>query len=1152
LIFLKEIGKETGKGMLKKLVTSVVGDPNEKELKRLEPIVEEINALEPEMERLSNEELRGLTEEFKRGLREATASLRERVEEKRAEIEREEDPQVRERLEIEFEKLDDELRRAEEEYLNKILPRAFAAVREAAKRTIGLRHFDVQLMGGIVLHQGKVAEMKTGEGKTLVATLPVYLNALTGRGVHVVTVNDYLAKRDTQWMGPVYHLLGLKVGVIQSLAADPERSSFIFDPEYISEDDRYQHLRPVSRREAYLADVTYGTNNEFGFDYLRDNMVMDLSQCVQRELNYAIIDEVDNILIDEARTPLIISGPAQESAELYKVFAQIVPYLRPEEDYVVDEKARVVTLTEEGIAKVEKMLNIDNLFSPDNFHLTPYLDNALRAYVLYHRDKDYIVKDNQVIIVDEFTGRLMYGRRYSEGLHQAIEAKEGVPIQRESLTLATITFQNYFRLYKKLAGMTGTAATEAEEFHKIYNLDVVVIPTHKPMIRIDHPDVVYKTEEAKFRAVVKEILQLHCRRRPVLVGTLSIEKSEHLSSRLSPRKLQDLARVILLRDALSRAEDLDDKQWKEWNTALNMPLEKLNARQLNVMAHRLGVNPNPLRPENVQRLAELLEIEDVAALEKALREGIPHQVLNAKYHEKEAQIIAQAGRSGAVTIATNMAGRGVDILLGGNPEGLAREKLRREGFDLTQIRSIEWDDALKMLRRGEDPTSKYPTRWAEVLAEMYQLCQEDHERVVALGGLHVLGTERHEARRIDNQLRGRAGRQGDPGSSRFYVSLEDELMRRMGGAQGLLDKVWLDEDMPIESKLVSKSIEQAQIRMEGYNFDIRKHVLEYDDVVNKQREVIYRQRREILRQKNLRPFVMDIVKEQISLLVATYAVSGPDGQPDWKGLYNALRSVIPPEFLPRQVNWDGMSPQEVEEELHQLAERVYDETAARMAREVWNTLVKEGLTPASFKNSSEPLFQHLYKTMEEELGEEVLREIEGRSFSALGRSIKERLEDVFKRAIVLYRDRYVMLRTVDSLWIRHLTDLDDLREGIGLRAFGQQDPLIAFKKEAHEMYEALMASIRQNIAASIFYTFIGRPSPAPVRPVPAVRPVQASGAAPRARGNGKLGRNDPCWCGSGKKYKHCHMREDMAKGRVVAAAAGGRTSKRKRKRKRRR
>jgi preprotein translocase subunit SecA len=1111
--------------VFKKLVDVVLGDPNEKELKKLEPLVREINSLEPEMERLSDEDLRKLTEDFRRELRKETASLRERVEEKKAQLEAEEDPELREKLEEEYRRLDEELRQAEEKFLDRILPRAFAAVREASKRTIGLRHFDVQLMGGIVLHQGKIAEMKTGEGKTLVATLPVYLNALTGRGVHVVTVNDYLAKRDTQWMGPIYHLLGLKVGVIQSLAADPAMSSFIYDPNYISEDDRYQHLRPVPRREAYLADVTYGTNNEFGFDYLRDNMVQDLSECVQRELNYAIVDEIDNILIDEARTPLIISGPAQESTELYQTFARLVPHLTPGTDYQVDEKARIVTLTEEGIAKVEKMLGIENLYSPQYFHLLPYLDNALRAYALYHRDKDYIVKDNEVIIVDEFTGRLMYGRRYSEGLHQAIEAKEGVPVQRESLTLATITFQNYFRLYKKLAGMTGTAATEAEEFHKIYGLDVVVIPTHKPMIRIDYPDVVYKTEEAKFRAVTKEIIQLHCQDRPVLVGTLSIEKSEHLSSRLSPQRLQDLARVLLLRDALNSRNDLDNGQREKWSKALSLPLEKLDPREINAMARKLGVNPNILARENILRLAQLLGVENAEKLEKILREGIPHQVLNAKYHEKEAQIIAQAGRPGAVTIATNMAGRGVDILLGGNPEGLAREKLRQEGFDLTQIRSAEWDEALKMLRRGEDPTTRFPTRWAEVLAEMYRKCQEDHVKVVELGGLHIIGTERHEARRIDNQLRGRAGRQGDPGSSRFYVSLEDELMRKMGGAQGLLEKVWVDEDMPIEHNLVTKAIEQAQIRMEGYNFDYRKHVLEYDDVVNKQREVIYRQRREILRQKNLRPFVMDILKEKLSALVASYSAAGEYGQPDWRGLHSAVKAVIPPQFLPSPESWEGKNPRQVEAELHSIAEKAYDDLSLAMAREFWDAMAKQDKRLLDLTLEPNPVFRLVYDAVASELKDE-LEAVKNKPLTALGRALREKLEKPIAKALALGRDRFVMLRVVDSLWVRHLTDLDELKEGIGLRAFGHQDPLIAFKREAHEMYEDLLAQIRDQIAQGILYTSIAirRPEPAIPRakiPSPAHVPSERK----------RLGRNDPCWCGSGKKYKHCHMRQDEAMAR---------------------
>jgi preprotein translocase subunit SecA len=775
--------------MLKSILTKVVGDPNEKELNRLGPVVEEINALEPEFEKLSDGELRALTAQFKAQIVEATADLKSQLQEQQRELAEETDFYHRERIRIEVEKIETEVKKVEEELLEEFLPRAFAAVREASKRTTGMRHFDVQLLGGIVLHQGKVAEMKTGEGKTLAATLPIYLNALTSRGAHLVTVNDYLAKRDTQWMGPIYHLLGLSVGVIQSAAANPDLGSFLFDPDYPATDERFQYLRPVRRREAYAADVTYGTNNEFGFDYLRDNMVLDLAQCVQRELHYAIVDEVDNILIDEARTPLIISGQAEESAEYYETFARLVPRLHHEADYVVDEKARVVTLTEEGIANIENWLGIDNLYSPENSGLTPYLDNALRAHVLFKRDRDYIVQDHQVIIVDEFTGRLMHGRRYSEGLHQAIEAKEGVRVQRESLTLATITFQNYFRMYHKLAGMTGTAATEAEEFHKIYNLDVTVIPTNEPMIRTDHPDVIYKSETAKFKAVVQEIEDLYRKGRPVLVGTISIERSEMLSEMLR-------------------------------------------------------------------------------------RRGIPHQVLNAKRHEKEATIIAQAGRPGTVTIATNMAGRGVDILLGGNPEGLARDELRRKGVDLTTVSAEEWGQAL---------------------ARATELCQRDREKVLALGGVHILGTERHEARRIDNQLRGRSGRQGDPGSSRFCLSLEDDLMRRFGGSAvaNLMERLGVEDDIPIEHNLVSKSIENAQVKVEGHNFDIRKHVLEYDDVVNKQREIIYEQRRQILSEPTLKPIIMRMVGEEFSELVSLYTSSNYRDEWDLAGLYMAVKAILP-------------------------------------------------------------------------------------------------------------------------------------------------------------------------------------------------------------------------------------------------------------------
>ncbi|MBC7234490.1 MAG: preprotein translocase subunit SecA, partial [Chloroflexi bacterium] len=759
----------------------------------------------------------------------------------------------------------------------------------------------------------------------------------------------------------------------------PSMSSFLFDPHYVAADDRYQHLRPCSRREAYEADITYGTNNEFGFDYLRDNMVLDLRECVQRELYYAIVDEVDNILIDEARTPLIISGQAEESTEQYRQFARIVERLRPEIDYVVNEKERTVTATEEGINKVERALGIDNLYAPEHFELTPYLENALRAKALFKRDRDYVVVDGEVIIVDPFTGRMMYGRRYSEGLHQAIEAKENVPIQRESLTLATITFQNYFRMYRRLAGMTGTAATEAEEFAQIYNLEVVVIPTHRPMIRQDYPDVVYKTQEAKFRAVLEEIRQLHEARRPVLVGTLAIETSEMLSQRLK-------------------------------------------------------------------------------------RMGIPHEVLNAKYHEREAQIIAQAGRPGAVTIATNMAGRGVDILLGGNPEGLAREALRRQGYDLTQIE---------------------PKVWEQALAEARRQCAADREVVVQAGGLHVLGTERYEARRIDNQLRGRAGRQGDPGSSRFYVSLEDDLMRRFGGeaVARLMDRLGVDENIPIEHGMVSNAIANAQIRVEGHNFDLRKHLLEYDDVVNQQRRVIYDQRRLILSQASLKPVIMDILEEQLRSLVSIYTQGYPE---DWDlaTLHAVVDRIIhlPPGHKPG--DWEGLSAKEIEDRILALAAQRYD-------------------------------------AREKAMGEEQMRQLE----------------------------RLIMLRVIDYRWIRHLTALDELREGIGLRAFAQRNPLVEYKREAFTAFETLQAEIKNDIANLILNTRLETRAAIPRTP----RPTQFAGASggsagsqrPEPRHSGKIGRNDPCPCGSGKKYKHCCRLKGLSPEEAAAmATAAARGSKR--------
>jgi preprotein translocase subunit SecA len=948
--------------MFKNLVKIIAGDPKERILKSYREVVVQINALEPAIQALSDDALRAKTDEFKRRL-------------------------------------------SDGESLDDILPEAFAVVREASRRTTKMRHFDVQLIAGMVLHQGKIAEAKTGEGKTLVATLPLYLNALTGRGVHLITPNDYLSKVGVQVMGPIYHFLGLSAGVIQNSAGDPNSGSYLFDPAFPSNDARFQNLRPCTRRESYAADITYGTNNEFGFDYLRDNMVIDTSQLVQRELHFAIVDEVDNILIDEARTPLIISGPADEPSPLYAKFAQVVKTLKPssaqsiadkepDADYVVDEKDRVAYLTERGVDKVERAMGLDEIYHPSNADLIPYLDNSLRAKALYHLDKEYIVQEGQVIIVDEFTGRLMYGRRFSEGLHQAIEAKEGVKIRRENLTMATITFQNFFRMYKKLGGMTGTAATEAEEFEKIYNLEVMSIPTHRSMIRSDYEDVVYVNQAAKFKAIVEEIKARQAVGQPVLVGTVAIETSEQLSRELK-------------------------------------------------------------------------------------KAGIDHQVLNAKQHEREADIITQAGRLNTVTIATNMAGRGVDILLGGNPEGIARDQLRREGVDLTQMQPEQWEAALAAAR-------------AQV--------ERDRATVVELGGLFVLGTERHEARRIDNQLRGRAGRQGDPGESRFYLSLEDDLMKRFGGdrVKNVMNWAKLPEDEPIEHPWVSGAIGQAQTRVEGYNFDIRKRVLEYDDVVNKQREVIYRQRRELLTREGMREEYLEPLEEEIGRLVDQFCEdeTAPDTW-DVEGLYRALLGLF---------------------------------------------AVPESITPATLAGKSlDDLEESLVAGLHE----------------AYERKTNELTTPIMQRA-----ERIIMLNAIDSHWRRHLTDLDILREGIGLMAIAQRDPLVEYKREAFGMWEELQEQIKTTAARNILRVQISAPqsavrraaptlqqlSQAPqaqaVRPsVGAASPVRAAApAAPRgqasvggqtaektapARKVTNIGRNDPCWCGSGKKYKHCHLKSDQ-------------------------
>ena len=880
-----------------------------------------------------------------------------------------------------------------------------------------MRHFDEQLIGAVVLHQGKIAEMRTGEGKTLVAPLAAILNAIAGKGVHIVTVNDYLARRDPQWMGPIFHFLGLKVGMIIGHQSDGGAASYVFEPGFPTNDERLINLKPVSRREAYAADVTYGTNNEFGFDYLRDNMVTELDQRVQRERFFGIVDEVDNILIDEARTPLIISGQAEESGDLYYTFARLVPRLRerradwvagdPEDgDYFIDLKDKAVSPTEEGVDRIEKLLGVENIYDADP-RFARHFEQALRAHALYKRDRDYIVKDNEIVIVDEFTGRQMPGRRWSEGLHQAIEAKEGLRVQRESVTMATITFQNYFRLYDKLAGMTGTAMTEAEEFHKIYKLEVVGIPTHMPMVRTDDTDLVYLNEKAKFNAVADEIEEMTAAGRPILVGTVSVEKSE--------------------------------------------------------------------------KLGELLQ-----------RRGIKHEVLNAKFHEKESVIVAQAGRTAAVTIATNMAGRGTDILLGGNPAGLASDLLHRKGLN---------------------PAEVDKETYAAALAEAKAITEEDHRRVVAAGGLHIVGTERHDSRRIDNQLRGRAGRQGDPGSSRFYLSLDDDLMKRFASERvaGLMERMGLDEDNYIESGIVGKTIESAQSRVEGFNFDLRKRVVEFDDVINKQRETIYAERDKVLRNEDLTETIRAFLDEDLEEIVERHLGDANEAV-DEDGLTDLLVELGRMGLGADRVDHDELlrlrSAGAISEHVREVADALLESREAEVGAEGWATI-----------------------------------------------------------------ERFVLLRTIDSLWVEHLTELDDMRRGIGLRGYAQQDPLNEFRKEAFQLYEELSSFIRHQVASTIFRVTLQPPQPQPSSGVfampgpgqrgavgsrsgaagragtavggagvramagPGVTGTAGSRAATSAAGSGgavqqarpgytpsgaKIGRNDACWCGSGRKYKKCH------------------------------
>jgi preprotein translocase subunit SecA len=1031
--------------LINTLLGKVFGTKNERVIKALMPNVKAINALEPEMQKLSDAELRAKTDEFRKRIQERLSRLAGSSgnppagADAAADSEEESDFDASKRLEKEqYDVL--------QEALNEILPEAFAVVREAGRRVLSMRHFDVQLIGGMVLHDGKISEMKTGEGKTLVATLPVYLNALSGRGVHVVTVNDYLAKRDSEWMGKLYRFLGLTVGVIVHDLDDDER------------------------RAAYVADVTYGTNNEFGFDYLRDNMKFDIKDCVQRGHNYAIVDEVDSILIDEARTPLIISGASEESTDKYYIVNRIIPKLgrgeelSPDElrqqledgkipqeqheemltelarvgddpqrkiltgDYVIDEKHRNITVSDAGWEKVEKVLGIGNIADPENWGLKHHVETAIKAHALYRRDVEYVVKDGEVIIVDEFTGRMMPGRRWSDGLHQAIEAKENVKIERENQTLATITFQNYFRMFKKLAGMTGTAETEATEFDKIYKLEVVVIPTNKEMRRIENPDIVYRTEKEKYFAAADEIQQLATKGQPVLVGTTSVEKSE--------------------------------------------------------------------------RLSDLLK-----------KKGIKHVVLNAKFHEREAEIVAQAGRKGAVTIATNMAGRGTDILLGGNPEFMAKQEMVKKGIAQQlrvaqgKIEGPQEDGETSIFYYNGNEYNVPNDKWTEAFNRYKQNTDKEHEEVIAAGGLHILGTERHESRRIDNQLRGRAGRQGDPGSSRFYLALEDDLMRIFAKewVSTLLQRLGMEEGVPIESKMITRRIETAQKAVEAQHFESRKHLLEYDDVMNKQREAVYGLRRRLLEgtdQKDLilEDYVASILADQLEEYCPEKAHAD-----DWniKGLKDAIFTRFGVDFLAEGIKAENLNRGE-------LGDSIFGKLKER------------------------------YEAKEKLIGPDAMR----------------------------HHERMIMLSVIDQQWKDHLLSMDHLKEGIGLRGYGQHDPLVEYKKESFEMFEAMMQRFQEDTVRYLYLMqILERPAqPAPqapaeeTQPSPAHRDGEGNGRRPRmvstsadeleeafmrrkrreleqarmagggeaqqvqqvVRGQEKVGRNDPCPCGSGKKYKKCH------------------------------
>ncbi len=1051
----------------------VIGTKNERDLKRLQSRVEEINALEPEMQKLADADFPHRTEELKKRLAEGAT-------------------------------------------LEDLLPEAFALCREAGRRTLNMRHFDVQLVGGMVLHEGKIAEMKTGEGKTLVATLPVYLNSLEGKGVHVVTVNDYLANRDAAWMGPIYRLLGLSVGVIVHDLDDDER------------------------RIAYNCDVTYGTNNEFGFDYLRDNMKFELADCVQPTHHFAIVDEVDSILIDEARTPLIISGASEESTEKYYRVDKVIPHLKPKEDYEIDEKLRTASLLEPGIAKAEKLLGLENMYDPANMEFIHHIYQALKAHTLFQLDKDYVVKDGEVIIVDEFTGRLMPGRRWSDGLHQAIEAKEGVKIERENQTLATITFQNYFRMYDKLAGMTGTAETEAAEFEKIYELEVVVIPTNRELIRYEHADVVYRTEREKFNAAIEEIKEYHLRGQPVLVGTIAIEKSERLSAQLRkagflPVHFQELLKQAGLEGrALEKwvselpgkhgpamnwlvhagvtvsavRKTLKDRRFASVASSANGIRDEFFSALLKRKVDRyFAPKAEPLDSDGVPALVEmaaktpdkvipvldyLIEIQcSPERLAQVLEQReIKHNILNAKQHDREAQIVAQAGRVGAVTVSTNMAGRGTDILLGGNPEFLAREefrkspeKYRQQGVDPEPPERPAAGSADEIYEAYVKAYSEWRGKWSDFINRFKATTDVEHERVIDLGGLHILGTERHESRRIDNQLRGRAGRQGDPGSSRFYLSLEDDLLRIFAGDRisKIMHKLGMEEGVPIESRLITKRIEAAQKAVEGQNFESRKHLLEYDDVMNKQRETIYGLRKQLLQGDDQREYLLDSTDRVVDWLMTSYCPKDQHADA-WniQGLQNEFWGRFGVDLRKHELNFDQKLLEPLAEELKEIVRKRYEER-----EQVW--------------------------------GPERMR----------------------------FHERMIMLQVVDAQWKDHLLAMDHLKEGIGLRGYGQRDPLVEYKRESFDMFEAMMDRTEDE---TLRYLFLMR---TPEEEEALIRQYQQrkrrEQAEMRMVGGGamekpqqvvrkeKIGRNDPCPCGSGKKYKKCH-------GAPAAIAAGAEKS----------